>query len=110
MNESRMRESLERRAALLFVGYLLTMATVCGAIIVSGWFAGVLDDPPERMFWLGAVLAFVTVAVFAAAAFPGWADDAREVARIRRTLRVGLVLGVLSPTLCIVALIVDFYT
>jgi hypothetical protein len=104
-----MRESLERRAALLFVGYLLAMATVCGAIIVSGWFAGVMDDPPERVFWAGAILAGVTVAVLAAAAFPGWSDDQREIARLRWTIRVGLVLAVLSPALCIGALIVDFY-
>ena len=39
---------------------------------LGGWFAGVLDDPAERVFWLGAVLAFVTVAVLAGAAFPGW--------------------------------------
>jgi fatty acid desaturase len=105
-----LRESLERRAVLLFVGYLLAMATVCGAIIVSGWFAGVLDDPPERLFWLGSVLAFVTVVVFAAAAFPGGDDDAREIRRVRRTIRVGLALGVLSPALIIGALVVDFYT
>jgi hypothetical protein len=105
-----MRESLERRAALLFVGYLLAMATVCGAVIVSGWFAGVLDDPPERVFWAGAALAGLTVAVLASAAFPGFADDAREIARIRWTIRIGLVLAVLSPALCIGALIVDFFT
>lgn len=104
-----MRESLQRRATIVFVGYLLAMATVCGGIIVSGWFAGVLDDPPERVFWAGAVLAFITVAVLAAAAFPGWQDDRRELPRIRWTLRIGLVLGVLSPLLCIVALIWDFY-
>jgi hypothetical protein len=104
-----MRESLERRAAVLFAGYLIAFAIVCGAIIVSGWFAGVLDDPPERVFWLGAVLAFVTVAVLASAAFPGWADDRREIARVRWTLRVGVVLGVLSPALCVAALIADFY-
>ncbi|MCU1418762.1 MAG: hypothetical protein JWP32_2936 [Schumannella sp.] len=105
-----MRESLERRAALLFVGYLLAMATVCGAVIVSGWFAGVLDDPPERVFWAGAALAGLTVAVLASAAFPGFSEDAREIARIRWTLRIGLVLAVLSPALCIGALIVDFFT
>jgi hypothetical protein len=104
-----MRQELERRATLLFVGYVLAMAIVCGAIIVSGWFAGVLDDPPERVFWAGAVLAGVTIAVFAAAAFPGGRDDAREAARIRWTLRAGLLLAVLSPALCVGALIADFY-
>jgi hypothetical protein len=82
---------------------------VCGAIIVSGWFAGVLDDPPERVFWAGAILAGLTFAVFAAGTFPGGRDDRREAARIRWTIRVGLVMAVLSPALCIGALIVDFY-
>jgi len=103
-----MRESLERRAVALFLGYLLAMAVVCAGIIVSGWFAGVLDDPPERVFWTGAVLAFLTVVVFAAAAFPGGSDEVGEVRRLRWTIRVGLVLGVLSPALCIGALIADF--
>jgi hypothetical protein len=105
-----MRESLERRAVALFIGYLLAMSIVCGAIIVSGWFAGVLDDPPERVFWAGAVLAFATVVVFASAAFPGGRDEVRESARLRWTIRLGLLLGVLSPALCLGALVADFYT
>ena len=103
------RERLAFRATLLFVGWLLAMGTVCGAIIVSGWFAGVLYDPAERVFWAGAVLSGVTVAVFAGAAFPGWRDDGREVTRVRWTIRVGLLLALLSPALCIGALIADFY-
>ena len=105
-----MRERLERNAVLLLGIGALTMATICGGIIVSGWFAGVLDDPPERVFWVGAVLAGLTVAVWALAAFPGWGDDGREITRIRRTIRLGLVLTLLSPTLCIGAMIVDFYS
>jgi hypothetical protein len=103
------RSALERQATALFVGYLLAFSIVSGAIIVSGWFAGVLDDPPERVFWAGAILAGLTVAVFAASAFPGGPDDRREAARIRWTIRVGLLLSVVSPALCIGALIVDFY-
>jgi hypothetical protein len=111
MDESRRaRDHLERQATLLFVGFLLTMALVCGAIIVSGWFAGVLDDPPERVFWTGAVLGGLTVAVFAAAAFPGGRDDERAITRVRWTIRLGLILAVLSPALCICALIVGFFT
>jgi hypothetical protein len=104
-----MRADLERRATLLFVGFLLAMAVVCAGVIVSGWFAGVLDDPAERVFWAGAALAGVTVAVFATAAFPGGADDLREITRLRWTIRVGLLLAVISPTLCIAGLIADFY-
>ena len=103
------RQELAARATALFIGWLLAMAIVCGAIIVSGWFAGVLYDPAERVFWAGAVLSAVDVAVFAAAAFPGGGDDEREARRVRWTLRAGLVLAVLGPALCIGALIADFY-
>jgi len=103
------RQHLERQAATLFVGAALSMAIVCGAIIVSGWFAGVIEDQYERIFWAGAMLAGLMVAVFAAAAFPGGRDDDRVVRRVRLLLRVGLVLVVVAPTLCIVALVCDFF-
>lgn len=100
---------MRERAALVFVGYLLATAIVCGAVIVSGWFAGVMDDPAERVFWAGAILAGITVAILASAAFPGWRDERREEARVRWTLRIGIVTGVLAPTLCIAGMIADFF-
>jgi hypothetical protein len=109
VDPGRVREALEKRATSLFIGYLLAMALVCGSIIVSGWFAGVLDDPPERVFWAGAILAGMNVAVFALAAFPGGRDDVREITRVRWTIRIGLVLAVVSPALCLAALVADFY-
>ena len=106
---SEQRQHLERQAATLFVGAVLSMAIVCGAVIVSGWFAGVIEDQYERIFWAGAMLGGLMVAVFAAAAFPGGRDDNRVVRRVTLLLRAGLVLLVLSPTLCIVALVCDFF-
>jgi hypothetical protein len=103
------RERLERTAVLLLVGYGIVMAVVCGAIIVSGWFAGVMEDHAERVFWSGAALAGLTVAVFAAAAFPGGSDDRRAIARITWLIRLGLVLFVAAPALCIGSLVADFY-
>jgi MFS family permease len=103
------RRHVEHRAALLFVGASLVMAVVCGAIIVSGWFAGGLQDRWERIFWAGAILSFVTLGVLAAAAFPAGADEARAIRRVTRLTRLGLVLFMLAPTLCLVALILDFY-
>lgn len=103
------RTSLERQAVASFSAWLLAMAIVCGAVIVSGYFAGVIEDHAERVFWAGAALSGVALAVFAGAAFPGGADDVREGARIRWTLRVGLVLALLSPALCVGALVADFY-
>lgn len=103
------RAHAERTAVTLLVGYGLVMAVVCGAIIVSGWFAGVMEDHAERVFWSGAILSFLTVVVFAAAAFPGGADDGRVIRRITWLTRLGLVMLVASPALCIGSLIADFY-
>ncbi|MFB2596196.1 hypothetical protein ACEXQE_00240 [Herbiconiux sp. P17] len=86
-----------------------TMAIVCGAVIVSGWFAGVLVDRWERLFWAGALLGGVMVATFAAAAAPGGTDAPRASIRIAWLLRIGLVLFVLAPACCVAALVGDFY-
>lgn len=103
------RAELERHAATLFVGAVLCVAVVCGAVIVSGWFAGVLVDSWERLFWAGFVSSIVMVAVFAAAAAPGGRDARRACLRITWLVRVGLVLFVLSPAMCILSLVGDFY-
>ena len=103
------RAELERHAATLFLGAALTMAIVCGAIIVSGWFAGVLVDRWERVFWAGALLGGLMVATFAAAAAPGGTDARRTCLRITWLTRAGLALFVLAPALCILALVGDFY-
>jgi hypothetical protein len=103
------RAHLERLAVTTFAVAAIVEAVVCGAVIVSGWFAGVMDDRYERVFWAGAVLSFVMVAVLASAAVPGGGNDVRVVRRITWTLRVGLALFVLSPALCIGSLIADFY-
>jgi hypothetical protein len=94
---------------VLFAAAALVMAVVCGSVIVSGWFAGVLVDSWERLFWVGALLGGLMVAVFAAAAVPGGADARRSVPRITWLLRAGLLLFVLAPGLCVVAMVGDFY-
>ncbi|MFB2586321.1 hypothetical protein [Herbiconiux liukaitaii] len=103
------RAELERHAAVLFVGGALTMAIICGAVIVSGWFAGVIVDSWERLFWLGAFLGGLMVATFAAAAAPGGRNARRATLRITWLLRLGLLLFVLAPTLCILSLVGDYY-
>jgi len=87
----------------------LVMATVCGSIIVSGWFAGVIQDQYERVFWAGAIAAGLGVAVLGAAAVPGSTDDVRAVRRIRLLLRIGLVMFLAAPALCIGSLVADFF-
>jgi MFS family permease len=103
------RAELERQAALLLIVASLTMAIVCGAVIVSGWFAGVLVDRWERVFWAGSILGFISIAVFAAAAAPGGADARRTCVRVTWLMRVGLLLFVAAPALCILAMAGDFY-
>jgi len=103
------RRSLERTAVILLVGYALVFAVVCSGIIVAGWFAGVLEDHAERFFWAGGVLAFLNVAVLAAAVVPGGENDGRAVARMRVLITLGLVLFVAAPAIVIGSLIADFY-
>lgn len=103
------RHSLERSAVALFGIGALTMALICAGVIAAGWFAGTIDDRFERVFWAGAILAFVMVATFAAAAFPGGADDRSTIRRITLLVRIGLVLFVAAPALCIGALIADYF-
>ena len=105
----RRRSELERHAATLFLTAALTMMIICGAIIVSGWFAGALIDRWERVFWAGALLGGVMVTTFAAAALPGGANPRRSITRITWLLRVGLLLFVLAPGLCVLGLVGNFY-
>ena len=85
------------------------MAVICAAIIVSGWFAGVIQDVYERFFWAGAMFSGLMIVVLAGAVWPGGADDRRVIRRVVVLTRAGLVLFVLAPALCIGALIADFF-
>jgi hypothetical protein len=87
----------------------LSTAIVCAGLIVSGWFAGVIQDAYERIFWTGAVLAGLMNIVLAAAVWPGGDDDARVARRTAVLVRVGLALFVVAPTLCLGALVADFF-
>jgi hypothetical protein len=103
------RDRVERTALAVFAVATLSMATVCAAIIVSGWFAGVIQDVYERVFWAGAGLAGLMIVVLAAAVWPGGADDRRVIRRVVLLTRFGLVLLVVAPALCIAALVADFF-
>ena len=103
------RQNLERTAVTLFGIAALVEAIVCGAVIVSGWFAGAIADPPERVFWFGAALAGLAIVVLGAAAVPGGQDDARALRRTRLLLRIGLAMFLIAPALCVGALVVNFF-
>lgn len=94
---------------MVFAVCALTTAIVCGAVIVSGWFAGVIEDRYERVFWTGTLLAAAMNVVLAAAVWPGGGDDARVARRSDALVRIGLVLFVAAPLLCIGALVADFF-
>ena len=104
-----MRTRLERTAGLLFATTAIVMATICGAIIISGWFAGVIEDRAERVFWAGAILALLGVLTLGVAAFPGGDNDAAVIRRVRALSRIGLAMFLVAPCLCLGALVADFY-
>lgn len=85
------------------------MALVCSAIIVSGWFAGVMQDRFERFFWAGAICGWLMVVSLAVAAIPGGRDDRPAIRRISVATRIGIVLFIAAPTLCIGSLVADYY-
>jgi len=105
----RFRSHYERHALGAFAVTALVMAVVCGAIIVSGWFAGVMTDRYERFFWAGAILAAVAVFVLAVASMPFGANDRSAIGRIRALTTTGLALYLAAVVLCIGAMIADFY-
>lgn len=104
-----LRDRAEHTAHVAFAVAALSTAIVCGGLLVSGWFAGVITDAYERIFWTGAVLAGLMNAVLAAAVWPGGEDDLRAARRTRALVRIGLVLFVAAPALCIGALVADFF-
>ncbi len=109
LSERLLRERAERSAHVVFAVAALATAIVCGGVIVSGWFAGVITDSYERIFWTGAVLAGLMNAVLAAAVWPGGDDDRRVARRMTALVRIGLALFVVAPALCVGALVADFF-
>ncbi len=103
------RRHEERRATALFLGTSVVTAVTVGAMRISGWSGGVLDNRIEPLFWAGAVLAGAGIIAFAIAAAPMRADDSRANARLRRLVRAGLALFVVGPILCVTAVFGDYW-
>jgi hypothetical protein len=102
------RRHLETRAGMLLLVGVVAMSVICAGIIVSGWFAGVMWDPAERVFWTGAICGWLMIVVLALANIPGGPNDARAISVTTWLLRVGMILLIASPTLCLAALVADF--
>ena len=109
MHQESERRHAESSAIALFGIAAVVMAIVCGAIITSGWFAGVIQDTYERVFWAGSILAGLGVAILGVAAVAGGSDNGRAVRRIRMLSRTGLVMFLVAPALCIGSLVADFF-
>ncbi len=99
----------ERRATALFLGTSVVAAVTVGAMQISGWSGGVLDNRIEPLFWAGAALAGAGIILFGIAAAPTRADDSRASARFRRLVRAGLALFVVGPILCVTAVFGDYW-
>ena len=94
----------ERKATTLFASTSLVAAITVGAMLVSGWSGGRLRDDIEVLFWAGAVLGAVGIALL------GIASLATErVGRITALTRAGLILFLLAPVMTVTAVFVDFW-
>ena len=87
------------RPTLLFIGTSIVAAIVIGAMLISGWRAGSLDNNVEWIFWAGAILGGAGIACFGACV-----STPRE-----RVIRAGLLLFVSAPVLCVAAVIADYW-
>lgn len=89
-----------RRAATLFTATSLVSAITVGAMLVSGWRAGSLDNRIEWVFWAGAILGAIGIGLLGVASATrsgGWG-----------LLRAGLGLFLVAPVLCVVAVFTDY--
>ena len=92
----------ELQATALFLGTGLIVAITVAGMRASGWSGGQLDNRIEPLFWAGAIFAAVAVALFGVAAIP----------RVRATgglIGTGIVLFLLGPLLCVVAVFADYW-
>ena len=92
-----------RTTTSLFAATSLVAAITVGAMLVSGWHAGSLDNSVEWIFWAGAILGAVGIAAFGAGVL------ARTVDGIRRDIRIGMILFLLAPVLCVFAVMADYW-
>ena len=94
----------ERKAVSLFIGASLVAAVVVAGITVADWGGGILDNRVEPLFWAGAILGGLALALLGLATLP------RRSARLITGLsRAGVLLFLIAPTLCILAIFWDYW-
>jgi hypothetical protein len=94
----------EQKAVTLFVGTSLVAAITVGAMLVGGWGGGVLDNRIETLFWAGAILGAVGIALLGIATLP-----VQRVGLIIGLTRVGVLLFLVAPVLCVIAVFTDYW-
>ncbi|THG30991.1 hypothetical protein [Naasia lichenicola] len=101
-------DDLGRRAVTLFAATSLVAAIVVGAMLVSGYRAGVLDNRIEWLYWAGAILGAAGVACLGIASMPARPSEA-SVGRLSALIRTGLLLFMAAPVLCVIAVFTDYW-
>jgi hypothetical protein len=98
-------ERAERKATTLFIGTSLVAAVTIGAMLVAEWSGGRLENRIEVLFWAGAILGAIGIALLGIATLP-----VERLGLIRGLTRAGTVLFLVAPVLCVVAVFADFWS
>lgn len=94
----------EQKAVTLFVGTSLVAAITVGAMLIGDWGAGVLDNRIETLFWAGAILGAIGIALLGIATLP-----VHRVGLIIGLTRAGVLLFLVAPVLCVIAVFTDYW-
>lgn len=94
----------ERKAVSLFVGCAVVAGVVVAGITIAGWGGGILDNRVEPLFWAGAILGAIAIALLGLATLPR-----RSAGLITGLTRAGVLLFLVAPTLCILAIFWDYW-
>jgi hypothetical protein len=92
-------EPVSRATALFGFTSVVAAITVSG-MLVGDWGAGVLDNRVEWVFWAGAILGGVGIGLLGLASL-----GLRTVG----LTRAGLILFMIAPVLCVVAVFTDYW-
>ena len=94
---------MSNRAALLFSSTSIVAAIVVAGMLESGWSGGRLDNRIEWLFWAGAILGATGIAAFGTAAIT------TSEHRSTRVERAGMVLFLVAPVLCVIAIFTNYW-
>lgn len=94
----------ERKAVSLFIGTAVVAAVVVAGLTIGDWSGGMLDNRVEPLYWAGAILGGLGVGSLGLGTLP------RRSARLITALtRIGVVLFLVAPPMCVVAIFWDYW-